>query len=50
MYGVCADFQLRCPLGKKVKLFKKAKVEKFAPYVLPEGLVCRLSVCDDMER
>ena len=28
------DFEMRCPAGKKVKLYKKAKLEKFAPYLM----------------
>ncbi|CAG5133747.1 unnamed protein product, partial [Candidula unifasciata] len=42
-------FDMRCPSGKKTKLYKKAKLEKFAHYLLPDGLVLRLSVFDDME-
>lgn len=39
----------RCPLGKKTILYKKAKLEKYAPYLLKEGLVLRLSVYSDNE-
>jgi len=43
------DFEMRCPAGKKVKLYKKAKLEKFAPYLMKDGLVSRLSVYSDSE-
>ena len=45
----CAEFNLRCPQGRKTKLYKRAKLEKFAPYVCNDGLVCRLTVYDDNE-
>jgi len=44
------DFKLRFPQGTKTKLYKRAKLEKFAPYVMKDGLVCRLSVYDDNQR
>lgn len=43
------DFRKRCPLGKKTKLYKRAKMEKFAPYLLSDGLVTRLSIYEDLE-
>jgi len=43
------DFEMRCPAGKKIKLYKKAKLEKFAPYLMKDGLVSRLSVYGDSE-
>jgi len=43
------DFDNRCPAGKKVKLYKKAKLEKFASYLMKDGLVSRLSVYGDNE-
>ncbi|ESO96481.1 hypothetical protein LOTGIDRAFT_115813, partial [Lottia gigantea] len=43
------DFQMRCPFGKKSKLYKRAKLEKFAHYLLPDGLICKLSVYEDRE-
>jgi hypothetical protein len=43
------EFKTRCPQGKKTKLYKRAKLEKFAPYLLKDGLVCRLSVYADNE-
>ncbi|XP_001632291.2 dynein regulatory complex subunit 7 [Nematostella vectensis] len=43
------DFQTRCPYGKKIKLYKKAKLEKFAEYLLKDGLISRLSNTSDYE-
>ncbi|GFR82652.1 dynein regulatory complex subunit 7-like [Elysia marginata] len=43
------DFEMRCPQGKKTKLYKRAKLEKFAHYLLDDGLISRLSVFDDKE-
>ena len=45
-----AEFKLRCPGGKKSKLYKRARLEKYAAYVMKDGLVCRLSVYDDNQR
>jgi len=42
-------FVNRCPLGKKTILYKKAKLEKYAHYLMKDGLVTRLSVYDDNE-
>lgn len=43
------EFQTRCPFGKKTKLYKKAKIEKFAEYLLKDGLVSSLSSYNDYE-
>jgi len=43
------DFQMRCPHGKKVKYYKRAKLEKFAHYLMKDGLVCKLSIFEDKE-
>jgi len=43
------DFQMRCPHGKKMKYYKRAKLEKFAHYLMKDGLVCRLSIYEDKE-
>jgi len=45
-----AEFKLRSPQGTKTKFYKRAKLEKFAPYVNQDGLVCRLSIYDDNQR
>ena len=50
MFSHPVDFEMRCPSGKKTKLYKRAKLEKFAHYLMKDGLVCRLSVYDDKER
>lgn len=44
-----AEFQTRCPYGKKTKLYKKAKLEKLAEYLLNDGLISRLSISSDYE-
>ena len=43
------DFEMRCPQGKKTKLYKRAKLEKFAHYLMKDGLSCRLSIYGDRE-
>ncbi|KAK3093928.1 hypothetical protein FSP39_021907 [Pinctada imbricata] len=43
------DFQMRCPQGKKTKLYKRAKLEKFAHYLMKDGLVSKLSVFENKE-
>ncbi|KAK7103521.1 dynein regulatory complex subunit 7-like [Littorina saxatilis] len=43
------DYEMRCPQGKKIKLYKRAKLEKFAHYLMKDGLVCRLSVFENRE-
>ncbi|CAI9730778.1 Hypothetical predicted protein [Octopus vulgaris] len=44
------EFQMRYPNGKRVILYKKAKLEKFADYKMPDGLVTKISVFNDYER
>ena len=44
-----SDFQMRCPQGKKTKYYKRAKLEKFAHYLMKDGLVSKLSVYMDKE-
>uniref|UniRef100_A0A4W5P0I4 Dynein regulatory complex subunit 7 n=1 Tax=Hucho hucho TaxID=62062 RepID=A0A4W5P0I4_9TELE len=39
----------RCPGGMKVIQYRKAKLEKFAPYLLPDGLVTRLTTYSDLD-
>ncbi|KAM4614463.1 dynein regulatory complex subunit 7 [Discoglossus pictus] len=43
------EFETRCPEGKKVLQYKKAKLEKWAPYLQPDGQVSRLTEYDDIE-
>ncbi|XP_054697079.1 dynein regulatory complex subunit 7 isoform X3 [Grus americana] len=38
------EFETRCSQGRKVILYKKAKLEKWAPYLNGNGLVKRLTV------
>ncbi|XP_061863419.1 dynein regulatory complex subunit 7 [Colius striatus] len=41
------EFETRCSQGKKVILYKKARLEKWAPYLNGNGLVKRLTVYAD---
>ncbi|KAG8524304.1 Dynein regulatory complex subunit 7 [Galemys pyrenaicus] len=41
-------FETRCPNGKKVVQYKKAKLEKWCPYLNSNGLVCRLTIFEDL--
>ncbi|XP_053534210.1 dynein regulatory complex subunit 7 [Ictalurus punctatus] len=43
------DLESRFPGGSKVICYKNAKLEKFSPYFLKDGLVRRLSSYDDPE-
>ena len=36
-------------MGKKTKIYKRAKLEKFAHYLMKDGLVTRLSMYQDAE-
>ncbi|XP_007946245.1 dynein regulatory complex subunit 7 [Orycteropus afer afer] len=42
-------FETRCPSGKKVIQYKRAKLEKWAPYLNSNGLMCRLTTYEDLE-
>ncbi|NXU54706.1 DRC7 protein, partial [Turnix velox] len=44
------EFESRCCEGRKVTLYKKSKLEKWAPYLNGDGLVQRLTVYADLER
>lgn len=44
-----AGFEQRYPLGQKATYYKKAQVEKFAPYLHEDGLVCRVTTYKDYE-
>lgn len=48
-YSVPTAFETRCPNGKKIILYKRAKLEKWAPYLNSNGLVCRLTTYEDLE-
>jgi hypothetical protein len=43
------NFETRCPKGKKTILYKRAKVEKYAEYLNPDGLVMRLTKYKNLE-
>nr|XP_037863971.1 dynein regulatory complex subunit 7 [Chlorocebus sabaeus] len=42
-------FETHCPNGKKVIQYKRAKLEKWAPYLNSNGLVSRLTTYEDLE-
>ncbi|KAG8311013.1 hypothetical protein J6590_051543 [Homalodisca vitripennis] len=42
-------YEQRYPLGQKSTYYKKALVEKFAPYLHDDGLVCRVTTYEDYE-
>ncbi|KAM6176196.1 dynein regulatory complex subunit 7 [Erethizon dorsatum] len=42
-------FKTRCPNGKKVLQYRRAQLEKWAPYLNSNGLVCRLTTYEDLE-
>ncbi|NXI95465.1 DRC7 protein, partial [Psophia crepitans] len=44
------EFETRCSQGRKVILYKKAKLEKWAPYLNGNGLVKRLTVYAGLDR
>ncbi|XP_032848732.2 dynein regulatory complex subunit 7 isoform X3 [Tyto alba] len=43
------EFETRCSQGRKVILYKQAKLEKWAPYLNGNGLVKRLTVYADLD-
>ncbi|XP_069510353.1 dynein regulatory complex subunit 7 [Ambystoma mexicanum] len=43
------EFETRSPEGKKVVHYKKSRLEKWAPYLMEDGLVSRLTVYQDAE-
>ncbi|KAL1247382.1 hypothetical protein QQF64_022758 [Cirrhinus molitorella] len=44
-----ADMEMRYPGGMKSILYRRAKLEKFAPYLLKDGLVTKLTTYKDIE-
>uniref|UniRef100_A0A672NI22 Dynein regulatory complex subunit 7-like n=1 Tax=Sinocyclocheilus grahami TaxID=75366 RepID=A0A672NI22_SINGR len=44
-----ADMEMRYPGGMKVIEYRKAKLEKFAPYLLKDGLVTKLTTYKDLD-
>ncbi|XP_056307979.1 dynein regulatory complex subunit 7 [Danio aesculapii] len=43
------DMEMRYPGGMKTLQYRKAKLEKFAPYLLKDGLVTKLTTYKDLE-
>ncbi|MBN3306802.1 DRC7 protein, partial [Amia calva] len=43
------DMETRCPGGKKVIQYRRARLEKFAPYLMKDGLVTRVTAYKDFE-
>ncbi|CAM4734336.1 unnamed protein product [Leuciscus chuanchicus] len=43
------DMEMRFPGGMKVVQYRKAKLEKFAPYLLKDGLVTKLTIYKDLD-
>lgn len=43
------DFERRCPEGKKVMFYKKCKVEKYAPYLLKDNMILKITEYLDSE-
>uniref|UniRef100_UPI003AAD29CD dynein regulatory complex subunit 7 n=1 Tax=Centroberyx gerrardi TaxID=166262 RepID=UPI003AAD29CD len=43
------DMETRWPGGAKVTHYRKAKLERFSPYLLPDGLVTRLTTYKDLD-
>ncbi|KAH0569039.1 hypothetical protein KQX54_021745 [Cotesia glomerata] len=43
------DYERRFPNGRKTMMFKKTKVELFAPYVQMDGLIEKITVHEDYE-
>lgn len=46
---VSTAFETRCPQGMKVIHYRKAKLEKWCPYLNSNGLVSRLTTYQDLE-
>ncbi|XP_009864481.1 PREDICTED: coiled-coil domain-containing protein lobo homolog [Apaloderma vittatum] len=43
------ELETRCPQGRKTILYRKARLEKWAPYLNANGLVKRLTVYTDLD-
>jgi hypothetical protein len=48
-YLIFAVYENRFPKGSKTVLYKKTKLEKFAPYVQEDGLVTRITTYTDYD-
>eukprot|EP00116_Pleurobrachia_bachei_P002476 sb/3462738/ len=47
---ISSDLQRRCPQGKKTVLYKQAKYEIFAEYLMADGMIARLTEYSDSAR
>ncbi|XP_012927064.1 dynein regulatory complex subunit 7 isoform X5 [Heterocephalus glaber] len=47
--GLQEAFETHCLNGKKVLHYRRAQLEKWAPYLNSNGLVCRLTTYEDLE-
>lgn len=48
-FFIFIDMEMRYPGGMKVIQYRKAKLEKFAPYLLKDGLVTKLTIYKDLD-
>jgi hypothetical protein len=48
-FSFFAVYEKRFPNGRKTVLYKKSKLEKFAPYVQEDGLVTRITTYTDYD-
>ncbi|XP_043511887.1 dynein regulatory complex subunit 7 [Frieseomelitta varia] len=44
-----AEFEKRFPNGTKTTFYKRTKVERYAPYLQPNGLVQKITIYDDYD-
>lgn len=44
------DLESRWPGGQNVILYRRVRLEEFAPYLRPDGLVKRLTTYQDVDR
>lgn len=47
--SVHSDFERRYPGGSKIILYKKTKLELYAPYVQRDGLIQKITLFEDYE-
>lgn len=45
-----SDLESRWPGGQNVILYRRVRLEEFAPYLRPDGLVKRLTTYQDVDR
>ncbi|KAF7644779.1 hypothetical protein LDENG_00215900 [Lucifuga dentata] len=44
------DLETRWPGGRKLTCYRKAQLETFAPYLMPDGLITHLTTYNDLQR